>query len=140
MVFVEHYPVCIEFSMQKFLQKVSVCLEENTGFAGLATVLPKLVTDSFSARFVVQLCRILGEGEGCNSARLQYDDAPAKVPAQEPWNVQRLATSGGASISKFRDFSIAASSFCSSSARARSLYVRIGLSLVRVRPSMVLPM
>ena len=69
-VFVKHYPVGVQLAVQKFLQKVSVGLEQNPRVCALAAFLPKLVTDGLAAGLPVELCRKLGEGEGRNPAGL----------------------------------------------------------------------
>jgi hypothetical protein len=94
-VFVEDDPFRVHLAVQKFLQKVTVRLEQYSRSAGFATVLAELVTDSFSARLVVEFCGVLREGECCNASRLQYDNATIEVIAQEPWDVQRLTATGG---------------------------------------------
>ena len=94
-VFIKDDPFRIHLAVQKFLQKVTVRLEQYSRSARFATVLTELVTDGFATRLVVELCRVLCEGECCNASRLQYDNAPAKVFAQKPRNVQRLTATGG---------------------------------------------
>lgn len=91
MVFVEDYPFCIHLAVQKFLQKVTVSLEENPCGSALATVLPELVADRLAAGLVVEPCGILRKRKGRYTARLQNHNAAAAPLAQEPGNVKGLA-------------------------------------------------